>query len=113
VQTVIPIGTFGALKLTTARYFTPSGRSIQAKGIAPDIELIQDLPEELKGKVETKAESSLRGHLKNAEEEEKAGSPAYVPTDPKDDKQLKLALDLMRGVEKHAAFPPNPEARPN
>jgi carboxyl-terminal processing protease len=113
VQTVIPISTFGALKLTTARYFTPSGRSIQAKGIQPDIELIQDLPEELKGKVETKAESSLRGHLKNGEEEEKGGSPAYVPTDPKDDTQLKLALDLMRGVEKHAAFPPNPNARPN
>ncbi len=53
VQTVIPIGAFGALKLTTARYYTPSGRSIQAKGIAPDIEMIQDLPEELKGKVET------------------------------------------------------------
>jgi carboxyl-terminal processing protease len=113
VQTVIPISTFGALKLTTARYFTPSGRSIQAKGIQPDIELIQDLPEELKGKVETKSESTLRGHLKNGEEEEKGGSPAYVPTDPKDDKQLKMALDLMRGVEKHAAFPPNPNARPN
>ncbi len=108
VQTVIPIGTFGALKLTTARYYTPSGRSIQAKGITPEIELIQDLPDELKGKVETKGEAQLKGHLKSGdEEEEKAGSPAYVPLDPKDDKQLKLALDLMRGVEKHAAFPPN------
>jgi len=108
VQTVIPIGTFGALKLTTARYFTPSGRSIQAKGISPEIELIQDLPDELKGKVETKGEAQLKGHLKSGdEEEEKAGSPAYVPLDPKDDKQLKLALDLMRGVEKHAAFQPN------
>ena len=47
VQTVIPIGSYGALKLTTARYFTPAGRSIQAKGISPDIELIQDLPDEL------------------------------------------------------------------
>jgi carboxyl-terminal processing protease len=111
VQTVIPIGTFGALKLTTARYFTPSGRSIQAKGITPEIEMIQDLPEELKGKVETKGEAQLKGHLKSGdEEEEKAGSPAYVPLDPKDDKQLKLALDLMRGVEKHAAFPPNAKA---
>ncbi len=115
VQTVIPIGTFGALKLTTARYFTPSGRSIQAKGITPEIELIQDLPDELKGKVEMKGEAQLKGHLKSGdEEEEKAGSPAYVPLDPKDDKQLKLALDLMRGVEKHAAFPPNPKvASPN
>jgi carboxyl-terminal processing protease len=111
VQTVIPIGSFGALKLTTARYYTPSGRSIQAKGIAPDIEMIQDLPEELKGKVETRGESSLRGHLKAGDpEEEKAGSPAYVPPDPKDDKQLALALDLLRGVQKNSAFPPNPKA---
>ena len=111
VQTVIPIGSFGALKLTTARYYTPSGRSIQAKGIAPDIEMIQDLPEELKGKVETRGESSLRGHLKASDtEEEKAGSPAYVPPDPKDDKQLTLALDLLRGVQKNSAFPPNPKA---
>ena len=111
VQTVIPIGAFGALKLTTARYYTPSGRSIQAKGIAPDIEMIQDLPEELKGKVETRGESSLRGHLKAGDpEEEKAGSPAYVPPDPKDDKQLALALDLLRGVQKNSAFPPNPKA---
>lgn len=110
VQTVIPISSFGALKLTTARYYTPSGRSIQAKGIAPDIELIQDLPEELKGKVETRGESSLRGHLKAGdEEEEKGGSPAYVPPDPKDDKQLNLALDLLRGTQKHTAFPPNPK----
>jgi carboxyl-terminal processing protease len=111
VQTVIPIGAFGALKLTTARYYTPSGRSIQAKGIAPDIEMIQDLPEELKGKVETRGESSLRGHLKAGDtEEEKGGSPAYVPPDPKDDKQLALALDLLRGVQKNSAFPPNPKA---
>jgi carboxyl-terminal processing protease len=111
VQTVIPIGAFGALKLTTARYYTPSGRSIQAKGIAPDIEMIQDLPEELKGKVETRGESSLRGHLKAGDsDEEKAGSPAYVPPDPKDDKQLALAIDLLRGVQKNSAFPPNPKA---
>jgi carboxyl-terminal processing protease len=109
VQTVIPVSSFGALKLTTARYYTPSGRSIQAKGIAPDIELIQDLPEELKGKIETRGESSLRGHLSAGDkEEEKGGSPAYVPPDPKDDKQLHLALDLLRGTQKHSAFPPNP-----
>ncbi len=111
VQTVIPVGSFGALKLTTARYFTPSGRSIQAQGITPDIELVQDLPDDLKGKVETRGESSLRGHLKNAEEkDEKKGSPAYVPQDPKDDKQLNMALELMRGVQKNAAYPPNTKA---
>ena len=111
VQTVIPVGSFGALKLTTARYFTPSGRSIQAQGITPDIELVQDLPDDLKGKVETRGESSLRGHLKNADEkDEKKGSPAYVPLDPKDDKQLNMALELMRGVQKNAAYPPNAKA---
>ena len=111
VQTVIPIGQFGALKLTTALYYTPSGRSIQAKGILPDIEFVQDLPEELKGKVEMRGESSLRGHLKAGDaEEEKGGSPAYVPLDAKDDKQLHLALDLLRGVQKNSAFPPNPKA---
>jgi carboxyl-terminal processing protease len=110
VQTVIPIGNFGALKLTTARYYTPAGRSIQAKGIQPDIELVQDLPEELKGKIEPRGEASLKGHLKTNEGEEQAGSPAYIPPDPKNDKQLNLALDLLRGVQKNAAFPPNPKA---
>ena len=51
VQTIIPLGTGnGAMALTTARYFTPSGRSIQAKGITPDIEVLQDVPDELKGR---------------------------------------------------------------
>jgi carboxyl-terminal processing protease len=79
----MPVGGFGALKLTTARYYTPSGRSIQAKGIQPDIELIQDLPEELKGKVEQRGEASLKGHIKANDGEEQAGSPAYIPPNPK------------------------------
>ncbi len=113
VQTVMPIGGFGALKLTTARYYTPSGRSIQAKGIQPDIELVQDLPEDLKGKVETRGEASLKGHIKANDGEEQAGSPAYIPPDPKDDKQLVMALELLRGIQKNSAFPPNPKAVPN
>src|SRR4051794_34122699 len=61
VQTIIPLGSGnGALRLTTARYFTPSGRSIQAKGISPDIEVLQDVPEELKARTDTRGESSLR-----------------------------------------------------
>ena len=53
VQTIIPLGTGnGALALTTARYFTPSGHSIQAQGIKPDIEVLQDVPGELKGRAE-------------------------------------------------------------
>ena len=111
VQTIIPLGSNnGALRLTTARYFTPSGRSIQAKGITPDIEVLQDVPEEMKARqVETKGESSLRGHLK-AEGDEQGGSQSYVPPDEKDDKALKMALDLLHGVETNPAFPPNPKS---
>src|SRR5918999_1712901 len=65
VQTIIPLGSGnGALRLTTARYFTPSGRSIQAKGISPDIEVLQDVPEDVKSRTDSKGEASLRGHLK-------------------------------------------------
>jgi carboxyl-terminal processing protease len=107
VQTIIPLGSGnGALRLTTARYFTPSGRSIQAKGITPDIEVLQDVPEELKARTDTKGESSLRGHLK-AEGDEQTGSQSYVPPDPKDDKALKMAADLLRGAVTNSAFPPS------
>jgi carboxyl-terminal processing protease len=110
VQTIIPLGAGnGALRLTTARYFTPSGRSIQAKGISPDIEVLQEVPEEVKTRTETKGESSLRGHLK-AEGEEQGGSQSYVPPDNKDDKALHAALDLLRGLQANSAFPPNPKA---
>lgn len=100
VQTIIPLGqNSGAVRLTTARYYTPSGRSIQAKGIEPDITVLQDVPEEFKGKDDTKGEASLKGHLKNGDDE-KGGSQAYVPPDPKNDKQLIAAEDLLRGVNK-------------
>ena len=104
VQTIMPLGQDGALRLTTARYYTPSGRSIQAKGIAPDIEIVEDVPDDLKGKDDTKGEASLKGHLKNGDDE-KTGSQAYVPADPKNDKQLIAAVDLLHGV-KHAAVVP-------
>jgi carboxyl-terminal processing protease len=103
VQTIIPLGsTNGALRLTTARYFTPSGRSIQAKGISPDIEVLQEVPEELKARTDTSGEASLRGHLK-AQGDEQTGSQSYIPPDPKDDKALHTALDLMRGIQKNSA----------
>jgi carboxyl-terminal processing protease len=109
VQTIIPLGSGnGALRLTTARYFTPSGRSIQAKGIAPDIEVLQDVPKEA-GIIEIEAESSLRGHLKGDGGEE-AGSQSYVPADEKDDKALVMALELLRGTKTDPAFPPNPQS---
>ena len=107
VQTIIPLGQNGALRLTTARYYTPSGRSIQAKGIEPDIEVLEDVPDELKGKDDTKGEASLKGHLKNGDDE-KTGSQAYVPPDVAKDKQLIAAVDLLHGVKKAAAIPTEP-----
>jgi carboxyl-terminal processing protease len=111
VQTLIPLGSNnGALTLTTSRFFTPAGRSIQAKGITPDIEVLQDVPEDMKARqTETKGESALPGHLKAAGDEQ-GGSQSYVPADEKDDKALKMALDLLRGVRTHPAFPPNPRS---
>jgi carboxyl-terminal processing protease len=108
VQTIIPLREQGAIRLTTARYYTPSGRSIQAKGIDPDIKVEQEIPDELKGKDETKGEAGLRGHLRNSQEEEKGGSSAYIPPDPKNDKQLNFAMDLLRGVKQA----PKADAKP-
>ncbi len=106
VQTIIPLGSNGALRLTTARYYTPSGRSIQAKGIEPDVVVEEELPEDLKKKVEvegTRGEADLRGHLKREDEDgdttEESGSSAYVPQEKEKDTQLNYALDLLRGIK--------------
>jgi carboxyl-terminal processing protease len=109
VQTIISLGANGALRLTTALYYTPAGRSIQGKGIEPDIIVNQPLPEKLRGKVEASGESKLRGHITGANEDDKgSGSFAYIPPNAKDDIQLNFALDLIRGNKKNAAFPPDP-----
>jgi len=114
VQTIIPLGANGAIRLTTARYYTPSNRSIQAKGIDPDIVVEQELPEDLKSKLATekpRGEASLRGHLRNPdgaegenteEEKEESGSLAYVPKEPEKDTQLQYALRLLRGTATEA-----------
>jgi carboxyl-terminal processing protease len=108
VQTIIPLGDNGALRLTTALYYTPSGKSIQGIGITPDIKVEQPIPAELQGKIEKAAESSLKGHIKGANEnDEGSGSQAYVPPDPKDDVQLAYALDLLRGKKVDPQFPPD------
>ncbi len=108
VQTIIPLGqNNGAVRLTTARYYTPSGRSIQAKGIEPDVIVLQDVPDDLKGKDDTKGEASLKGHLKNGDDE-KGGSQAYVPPNAKDDKQLIAAEDILRGVTQASQTPSKP-----
>jgi carboxyl-terminal processing protease len=110
VQTIIPLGDAGALRLTTALYYTPSGKSIQGTGITPDIKVDQPLPPELQGKLETAGESSLRGHIKGqSENEEGSGSAAYVPPEAKDDLQLQYALELLRGEKTDPSFPANPE----
>jgi carboxyl-terminal processing protease len=106
VQTIIPLGSNGALRLTTARYYTPSGRSIQAKGIEPEVVVEEELPEDLKKKADelsTRGEANLRGHLKiegtddTAEaSEEESGSSSYVAPEKDKDTQLKHALDLLR-----------------
>jgi carboxyl-terminal processing protease len=113
VQTIIPLGPGkGAMALTTARYFTPSGRSIQAMGIAPDIEVLQDVPAELKAVADTKGEASMSGHL-SAEGTEQTGSQSYVPPNEKDDKALSAAYNLLRGVTVNANVPSPKRAIPN
>jgi carboxyl-terminal processing protease len=109
VQTIIPLGPNGALRLTTARYYTPSGRSIQAKGIEPDAVVEEDLPADVKGEsvsvkgesVSGESEASLRGHLKGDDEagSQGSGSSAYVAPDKSKDNQLQFGLDLLRGLK--------------
>jgi carboxyl-terminal processing protease len=105
VQTIIPLGggaANGAIRLTTARYYTPSGRSIQAKGIEPDVMVEQELPPELQSKATASrmpSEASLRGHLKSEGKDVKegGGSSNYVPKEPEKDTQLQYALKMVRG----------------
>ncbi|EAS50616.1 protease [Aurantimonas manganoxydans SI85-9A1] len=118
VQTIIPLGANGALRLTTALYYTPSGRSIQGRGIDPDITVEQPLPPEIREQMGldaeddlTRGESSLRGHITgNEETDEGSGSLDYVPPEEEDDLQLQYALDLLNGVKSNAMFPPKQEA---
>ena len=113
VQTIIPLGAAnGAVRLTTARYYTPSGRSIQAKGIEPEVQVLNDVPDELKGKDTQQGEVTLKGHLKNGDEDKQGSqaSQAYVPADATKDKQLIAAQDLLHGVVAKAAVTPTATA---
>jgi carboxyl-terminal processing protease len=101
LQTMIPIGTNGALRLTTGRYYTPAGRSIQTDGIAPDILVTENLPPELAKDFK----APLPGDKTAGKDQSQA--LAYIPPDPKDDAQLNYALDLLRGTQVNAAFPPD------
>ncbi|MCH1567972.1 MAG: S41 family peptidase [Alphaproteobacteria bacterium] len=123
VQSIMPLGNDGALRMTTARYFTPSGRSIQAKGINPDIFAEQQLPEELQGR-EGRREADLRGALDGKDIDgalnndaspddpaKKRKTPiAFIPPEPEDDKQLQDAIDLLIGLQKSAAGRPAPNS---
>jgi len=103
VQTIIPIQRDSAMRLTTARYYTPSGRSIQATGIVPDIIVKQSKIEEVKS-FSDKRESDLRGHLDNkdtgVQETEESDNIKTVETgeDSFVDYQLNRALDLLEGI---------------
>jgi carboxyl-terminal processing protease len=97
VQTIIPLDGGGALRLTTARYFTPSGHSIQAQGIIPDIQVAQG-DETAIPKLARPSEADLRGHLEG-ENAKKTNAPVIHPVPGKkyDDFQLSYAEDLLHG----------------
>ena len=106
VQTIIPLGLSGAMRLTTARYFTPSGRSIQALGIDPDIVVEQATLAEAEAAAPGRREADLRGALTNPNEQN--GVSTETPADgngthalseaAQQDYQLARAVDLLRGI---------------
>lgn len=108
VQTIIPLSGHGAIRLTTAHYYTPSGRSIQAKGIDPDIEVEQAKLEPVEPG-SRRREADLRGALqnpneikKNQDKKSKSGAAKKSTKDSKTEKpfdyQLERALGLIRGI---------------
>jgi carboxyl-terminal processing protease len=99
VQTVIPLEDGSALKLTTAKYYTPKGRSIQAEGITPDIVVKYMKPSEDKESADDFIrEKDLKGHIEskkdNGSNNEKSLKKAQ--DDPTSDNQLKSAIDIIK-----------------
>ncbi|MBP0466184.1 S41 family peptidase [Roseomonas sp. PWR1] len=136
VQTVMPIPGNGAIRLTTARYYTPSGRSIQATGIEPDIEVLATREDpQATTAARREREADLRRALRNegggqqqqpqaaappppplnlpagvaerVQRQPAEGAPAFDPARPETDHQLQQALGLLRGI----AAAPNPQRR--
>jgi carboxyl-terminal processing protease len=100
VQTILPMRNGAALKITTARYYTPSGRSIQATGIVPDV-VVEDLKlakREDDGAATRVREVDLANHLTNGTEDKSAKEPAGQSKTDGDDYQLQEALNLLKGV---------------
>ncbi|RYE07561.1 MAG: PDZ domain-containing protein [Hyphomicrobiales bacterium] len=107
VQSIIHLGANGGIRLTTARYYTPNNRSIQAAGITPDIVITENVPEEFAGRDEILGEAGLSGQIGGGTEEQATtGSSVYVPADKAEDTQLQYAIKLLLGEEKNDAFPP-------
>ena len=101
VQTILPLSSESALKLTTARYFTPSGNSIQAEGITPDIELESVKVASVDRNIEPLTEANLTGHLENGNGNDKAGDEDDEDEDTlsaSDDYMLYEALNLLKGL---------------
>ena len=108
VQTLFPIeknnlflpnDLYGAVKLTTAEYFTPSGRSIQAKGIEPDIMISQNFDDE-NYDLMTVGETKLNKYMKNENSNIESGSSAYIPADEINDTQLNEAIKILSNLNK-------------
>ncbi|MBM3478449.1 MAG: S41 family peptidase [Alphaproteobacteria bacterium] len=103
VQTIIPMGNQGAIRLTTARYYTPSGRSIQAQGIDPDI-VVEPARLEKVDQPRARRESDLRGALRNdqqpgqSQQQPGQGGEQPAAAEGADDYQLQRAFDLLRGL---------------
>lgn len=103
VQTVIPLRDFGAMRLTTARYYTPSGRSIQAKGIEPDIEVKPAKVEELESYALNLSEAELNNALKNDNEDsDNTEKKKQKSKEDLEDYQLVRALDLVKALSLYA-----------
>ena len=116
VQTIIPLPGNGAIRLTTARYYTPSGRSIQAKGIEPDIEVpaqrfetVEEAKKRREGDLRGAFANSGQGRVESAPAQQNAAPPAPAPAPgaagaevqpqiSSEDYQLARALDLLRGI---------------
>ena len=104
VQSIIPLAGNGAMRLTTARYFTPSGISIQAKGIEPDIIVEAGVTDLKKAKNDNRREENLRGALDKKKNSKKTeiDSDSDKPLTPLEkllqDNQISRAVDMIRGI---------------
>ena len=101
-QSIIPLSGNGAMRLTTARYYTPSGISIQAKGIEPDIIVEAGITELTKQLPKNRREENLRGALDKKEKDTKKDDDDKLELTPVEkllqDNQISRAVDLIRGI---------------